>query len=391
MCGHAPALRLQEAFLLFDLSGIRVGSLSTATLSLEVWGGQKGIEGLRAGHMEDLPLKVGVVDTGAAPWTELGLRWGNRPQAQPVVKPHIQPRLQVSSHGHSLMLDIDVTREVAALLMMNEASAPRRLGLKLWLDIPHGSSLTVASFYSREDGIGQAPSLTLRDKICTGDVQVARHGGEEFHRIAASGDATVRGGPWGSHNFGRERILSLHAGGGKDEFESFIQFDLPATFFDPHAPPRQLGRAEIKLHKWRMTPEHEVDDIKVHMVKEAWREDDITSTRTPQVGFNVLYCNKGAKLMPQDMYLNLDVTDEVQEALQEGRRSFSIRLSRQEGKHALQGTAPISFYSRENRDKAPTLNLQVLIAPDATATGGQKLPGEGGGQAAGAPEHHDLW
>jgi len=57
---------LQEAYLLFDLTGLRLGSLASATLSLEVWGGQRGNEGLRPGHMEDLPLRVAVVEAEAA-------------------------------------------------------------------------------------------------------------------------------------------------------------------------------------------------------------------------------------------------------------------------------------------------------------------------------------
>jgi len=136
-----------------------------------------------------------------------------------------------------------------------------------------------------------------------------------------------------------------------------------------------------------MTPEFEVEDIKVNQVLEPWKEHDITENNTPKVGFNILYCNKGAKLSPEDMYLNLDVTEELMEHIQQGKKSFSIRLSRAEGKHALRGTAPIGFYSRENGHKAPSLNIQMLL-PEAKQGQVGQAAADGGGRGA---AHHDLW
>jgi len=44
-----------------------------------------------------------------------------------------------------------------------------------------------AGFYSREDGIGLGPILTLYDQKCLGESSVITHGVQEYFRIGSSG------------------------------------------------------------------------------------------------------------------------------------------------------------------------------------------------------------
>jgi len=391
--GHTKTLQLdaggedgtdQLAYIGFDLTGLRLGSLGSCTLSLEVWGAQRGLEGLRPGHVEDLPLKVRTAPVGfGASFSEGSLTWSNRPVRglTELARPHRNASVAVTAAGQALILSLDVTTEVGQALMAGGSTARKHLIFELSLEAGAGSH-NVAGFYSREDRMGMSPTLRITDESCRETWQSRRAGGEVFHQIQVAEDATVRGGAWSTVNHGHEPLLSIHNGGGKDEYRSYIKFMIPEALRNPKG--FQLGRAEVRINKWRGTPEHEADDIKVNMVHESFDEDTVTSSNAPKAGWAVLYCNKGAILMPNDMYVKIDLTDEFHEALKQSRRSFMIQLSRKEGKQALAGTAPLAFHSKESGN-GPSLSVQMLnLNGDPTAQGHI-----GNGENAGSTS--DLW
>lgn len=353
--GGAPGTE-QISYVMFDLTGVRLGSLGSSTLSFEVWGAQRGIEGLRPGHVEDLPLQIRKMEDSS--WSEGSLTWNTRPkQGTIIAKPGIEGSVAVTAAGQALILSIDVTSEVGQTLMQGDGRSVKKLVFELSLKVDSGSH-TVAGLYSREDGLARQPLLDITDERCLETHHQQSSGSHVFHQIEASEDSTVRGGAWSTVNLGRETLLSIHNGGGGDSYSSYIKFNIPDSLRNTKG--MQIGRAEVRINKWRATPEHEADDIKVHMVHESFDEYSITDATKPKPGWAVLYCNKGALLMPNDMYLKIDLTDEFNDALKQSRRSFMIRLSRQEGKQALAGTAPLAFYSRESMTRGPVLSVQML-------------------------------
>jgi len=342
----------EESLLRFELVGRPVHS---AFLRVELVAAEKGIRGLREGHMEDLPLEVWRVP---AVWNEHSVTWASKPRVTALlgsssINATARTVQSEGSTGHIIVFD--VTRDVQQLLQDSESSSKREVSFLLRVATQRGMPRVLALMYSREDGFGSAPMLEVYEHSCRdmGQPQSMHRGSTLWHQLPTSGDATIRGGIWSASNFGKERLLFINGGNGADQYQSFIEFQLDALY-DPEF--SRLGRAEIKLFKWRETTEEEVLDTKVHVVSVPWNETTITavSAPAPQPLLQILFCNKGAALNPDENYLKIDITEELQHALGAKQKILSIQISRKSSSPSG-GIAPMAFFARENGVKSPSM------------------------------------
>jgi len=358
--GQEPG-RDEESFILFDITSVPISSLGTAQLSFEVAGAQKGIQGLRPTHMEEFPFEVREVALESH-WSEYGLTWGTKPTTMQIAVHSVSMTnlAPTTTRPEGYLITVDVTKEVKAALA--RGAADRRIGFELRVKATE-PIYAAATLYSREDGIGAPPTLTLVDGTCKerhSGAQAMQQGGGEFHKIPASMDTFVRSGPWMDQNFGREPLLYLHNGEGQDNYASYVQFPITEALRDSSRYD-MVARAEIKLLKWQGTSSEVVEDIVVHHVSDRWDEHGMTATAVPAVsGASLDHCTKGASLSPEDPYLVIDITDYIVPAIQVGDLSFTIRLTRAGGTEPLKGIAPLAFYAKESGPSAPVLLVHKL-------------------------------
>lgn len=167
-------------------------------------------------------------------------------------------------------------------------------------------------------------------------------------------DAYVRGGSYGSQNFGIESGMMVKNDGGSSSSywrQAYLKFTLPETTGDA------VTSAKARLYLSSIGTA--VGTENVYLVSNDWTESTITANNAPALGEVIAAFDPKSA---QDGYVEIDLTAAVQQALNEGQQYLSVAVQ-----HAAQagGSTDIQIAAFESAEKSQRPRLTVDYDKDA--------------------------
>lgn len=321
-------------FIKFDISGLALEDVGTATLRLFSYDSQGS----------EIPISIFKIDEN---WDEEILSWENRPS-------FVYPAIRSKKVTEGEYVEWTITQLVENAIANGETT------ISLGLSDENGESKLVR-FYTKEADNENKPQLEI-NKIEKG-----------YQVFAPIDDAMVRGGDHADVNYssGDELTeLMVKSGSSSETFvrKSILKFDLSQV--DPEKL-SEIGTARLKLHFFKTNTSSPAIDISLLPVENSWEEETVTWNTFPQLLSSSALRTIEISPAEMDKYYEWDISSYVMEELAKPNTDSIVSIAVMDLAGVNNGA---TFYSKEaDSGFSPILELlevSTTVPPEGNAMSG---------------------